>query len=219
MGIQKINKGVKPAGVKPAPVKPTLLAKAETVHQPAPTAVKPKIMPPKNKPVDDPELPAQAAADISAKKPKTVAIAANQKKGLAHLSSEDLEAAAEALLPGMTSTVEDTDDLPWGAKELAVPHQGTEVTATVTKTYKDGSTSEEVEKLGQLILPEPHATVGVNAGITKNLGDYNSVKVSVSLFMPCTPTSDDIDETYNQVKSWVDEKITIISQEIDEQIG
>lgn len=90
---------------------------------------------------------------------------------------------------------------------------------TVTKQFKDGSSTEEKETVKTTLLPEPHATVGLSIGVTRNLGNYESVKLTVSLFMPCTLDPEDIDATYMEVKGWVDTRVEHINEEISQDLA
>ena len=57
-------------------------------------------------------------------------------------------------------------------------------------------------------LPENVATVSVGKKLTINLGNFESVSVSVHLSMPCKPEKDAVNEMYKKVNSWVDTRIT-----------
>lgn len=52
---------------------------------------------------------------------------------------------------------------------------------------------------------QPVANVGFNCRMTKNLGDFNSLQVGVSLHLPCYVN--EIDETYNIAKDFVESKL------------
>lgn len=91
--------------------------------------------------------------------------------------------------------------------------------AEITKTNPDGSTEHQTEELAVVKVPEQHATVSVEAGITRNLGNYESLRYSIILSVPCAADGDDIEETFNSAKDWVDEKLSAINSEIDDQIG
>lgn len=62
-------------------------------------------------------------------------------------------------------------------------------TVTVFKTYKDGATitaaDERTETLETPRFEGPVATVSVNVAHTKNLGNYESVKVGILVSLPC----------------------------------
>lgn len=47
--------------------------------------------------------------------------------------------------------------------------------------------------------------MGVSGGRTINTGNYESVKITVSLNMPCAPT--DLDATYEFATNWVGDKL------------
>lgn len=76
-----------------------------------------------------------------------------------------------------------------------------------------GDTKIKDKEYGLPLPPqeEPYATVGIKAGCTINLGNFNSGRVDVSLFYPCQP--DKVNETYESVKEWIDERL---SQEYSE---
>lgn len=68
-----------------------------------------------------------------------------------------------------------------------------------------------------MIYTEPVCNVGISAGFTRNAGNYNSIKMSVSLFMPCYPQ--EIEDVFGIIKGVVDEKLTTLSEEVDEIIA
>lgn len=91
-----------------------------------------------------------------------------------------------------------------------------EAKATIKVVIKmaDGNEKTIKDKEYGLPLPpteEPLATIGVKAGCTINLGDFNSGRVDVSLFYPCQP--DKVNEVYESSKQWVDDRL---SQEYNE---
>lgn len=61
------------------------------------------------------------------------------------------------------------------------------------------------------------ASISVKAGITINLGNYESGRVDVMLTMPCYP--EEIDEVYEDVKNWVDSRVEHVKNEIETSIG
>ena len=58
--------------------------------------------------------------------------------------------------------------------------------------------------------------VVVEGGITKNLGEYNSAKIAVSVCLPCGPTIADAEEKYKEVSVLVDK---LINAEYDKVLG
>lgn len=88
--------------------------------------------------------------------------------------------------------------------------------ASVNKAYKDGSVVDEEILMEPKMVPLNPAVVSVNIGVTRNLGNYESVKFSVQLSMPCDPS--DVDSTFNEAKGWVDSRVELINQEITAQL-
>ena len=71
-----------------------------------------------------------------------------------------------------------------------------------------GKAIHEKEDYETVMVPSftgPVARVKVMSSVTRNLGDYNSVKVEVGLDLPCYEC--DIEHTYNQAADWVSAKI------------
>jgi hypothetical protein len=58
--------------------------------------------------------------------------------------------------------------------------------------------------------------VTVEGGITKNLGDYNSARISVSVSLPCGPTIEGAKEAYISISELVD---TLLNEEYEKAIG
>ncbi len=61
------------------------------------------------------------------------------------------------------------------------------------------------------------ASISVKAGITINLGNYESGRVDVMLTMPCYP--EELDSVYEDVKAWVDSRVEHEKREIETAIG
>lgn len=119
------------------------------------------------------------------------------------------------------AAVEDNPEVGY-ADEAAVEepqYEAKQTVATITKEYKDGSIDETKEVLSEDMFDGPTANIGVTVGMTKNLGDYNNIKFQVSIHMPCRPDAEDIEETYNNCREWVDEKVNAFNDEITEQLG
>ena len=60
------------------------------------------------------------------------------------------------------------------------------------------------EDLGIHVFTTTPAEVGVKMGMTINLGDYNSARISVSLSVPCY--REEADDAFEWAKRWVNEK-------------
>lgn len=73
-------------------------------------------------------------------------------------------------------------------------------------------TQEEV--LGEVVVDKPMANVGVKLGTTKNLGDYESLRVDVSLFIPSETDKKSLNKTFKKAFKWVDEKLDGIMEDV-----
>lgn len=101
------------------------------------------------------------------------------------------------------------------AKSTPVP-ETTKVAGIVETSVKHSKTGSEVVKTTVQPLrevPMVYANVGVQAQRTINLGDYNSVKVGVSIHMPCDP--EDVDGCYDECLAWVDTRMASLTEEHD----
>ena len=89
-----------------------------------------------------------------------------------------------------------------------------EVTTVVSRTcYTAGneanpdSHDEHEEVVSVPIFNTDPARVMVLGGITRNMGEFNFVKVEVSVDIPCYPETSEIDRAYNLASDIVEEKI------------
>ncbi|QWS69828.1 hypothetical protein [Vibrio phage vB_VpS_PG28] len=110
-------------------------------------------------------------------------------------------------------------------KNTAVPtvtaNEG--VTAKLEVSEVDTATGEETviaEKEIPVSLPEqeftqPTANVGYSAGVTRNLGDFNSMKIQVSLHLPCYVH--EVHPTFDFAREFVDEKLNDVLAEYDDE--
>lgn len=60
----------------------------------------------------------------------------------------------------------------------------------------------------------PMCEIGVEASMTVNLGNYESVRVGVSLKMPTAPTN--VEKAYQETKDWVEDKMAEMVESIKE---
>jgi len=67
-----------------------------------------------------------------------------------------------------------------------------------------------------IVSDKPMANVGMKVGMTKNLGDYNSLRVDVSLYLPCENTDVAVNETFDLVENWCDLKMQGIMEEYED---
>jgi hypothetical protein len=72
--------------------------------------------------------------------------------------------------------------------------------------------NEQVSTGETLVSVEPFCEVGIDVSFTKNLGNFESAKVGVSLRMPST--KEGLDETFEQITAWANGKIEKIVSEL-----
>jgi hypothetical protein len=94
--------------------------------------------------------------------------------------------------------------------------QTREAIAEVRKTMfgKEEVSNERIRIRPFISTP---ANISVKAGITINLGNYESGRVDVMLSMPCYP--EEVDTVYEDVKQWVDSRVEHEKSEIEKAIG
>lgn len=90
-------------------------------------------------------------------------------------------------------------------------------TLKVTKENPDGSTDESEEVLDETVYTQPTCNIGLSAGMTVNVGNFNNVKFQVSLFAPCYPQ--EVHEVFDNVKAFVDEKVGELHDEVTKAYG
>ena len=76
---------------------------------------------------------------------------------------------------------------------------------TVARQVTDKAEARKVK------VPEAFARVGVSGSSTVSLPDYNSVKVSVWVELPCAPDEASVQRTYQRgsalVEAWIQEQL------------
>lgn len=97
--------------------------------------------------------------------------------------------------------------------------EATAMTESKIENKQEGTS--EVIKNEEEYLPLPSidkdpAYVTVTAGVTKNLGNFNSCKISVSIHYPCD--SNKVNDVYPKLKNWVDKRVGAEVKEIQEYI-
>ena len=90
---------------------------------------------------------------------------------------------------------------------------------SIAEVRKTAFGKEEVSNERIRIRPfiSQPASISVKAGVTINLGNYESGRVDVMLTMPCYP--EEVDETYETVKQWVDARVDHERRTIEAAIG
>lgn len=95
------------------------------------------------------------------------------------------------------------------------------VEASGTKTKKDaGQVTSETSwqtVLGVVEADEPLANVGFRASMTKNLGNYESVRIEISVYMPCAARQKQIDKAYEYVKGYVEDRMEAELSELESE--
>lgn len=86
--------------------------------------------------------------------------------------------------------------------------------AKVTTKDTNGAEETKEEVVSEVVYDQPTCNVGFRAGVTRNMGNYNSLRVEVSLFMPCYPQ--EIEDTFAFTKEWVDNKMNETIESLDE---
>ncbi len=83
----------------------------------------------------------------------------------------------------------------------------------ITVKHADGSETTQEVVVKEQVITKPIANVGYSAQITKNMGNYESAKISVSLYVP-TEISD-LEDNFSFVTGWVDNKINSLIASIN----
>ena len=79
----------------------------------------------------------------------------------------------------------------------------------------DGKT-KETEVVEEFETDTPLANVGMKLGHTKNMGDYESVRIDVSLYMPSETDKKSLDKTFKKVFKWCDKKLASVVEKLEE---
>ena len=92
-------------------------------------------------------------------------------------------------------------------------NQGTMVKSVERKSGSETvSKSESVERFVAIDEVSP-AYVSIGGSVTKNLGDYNSVKITAQVTLPCAPTAEACRITKDLASKMVDE---YVGEELDQ---
>jgi len=86
-------------------------------------------------------------------------------------------------------------------------HSGKSTISVITKAY--GNEEAETETIEVQKFDVEPAYVHVRAGVTKNLGEYESLRVDVSLTVPCymEQVDDVFDSVAEQVSGMLDDEV------------
>lgn len=106
---------------------------------------------------------------------------------------------------------------PTSQLKRVVKRQG-EAVISIRSKIGDKDAEEQVVQKRQVVddLPEHPAHVQVGGGLTKNLGNYESAKLNVSITAPCENTDKAIRATYKHISALVEELLDV---EYDKVLG
>lgn len=86
-------------------------------------------------------------------------------------------------------------------------HEGTQSTSVTRKTqnYGESELKNKTSKIPVDILQDIQnpARVRVEASVTKNMGNYESIRVGVMVEMPCAPNEKDVTRMYKYLSQRV----------------
>ena len=88
----------------------------------------------------------------------------------------------------------------------------------ITVTEKTGAITSSKETLGLTIKEGPTAEIGCELFFTKNLGNYQSAKLGVSIRAPSNIDPDSLDKTFIYLNQWCDEKLTSMIADINKDL-
>lgn len=83
-------------------------------------------------------------------------------------------------------------------------------------TMVDGpqTKKDETEQVGGPLTSEsPMANIGLSVAMTKNLGNYENIKISVSCHIPCHPTAEDMEAAWGACEAFCDAKMNAALKE------
>lgn len=95
--------------------------------------------------------------------------------------------------------------------------------ATAAMTVQHGSSGTVVsedanqEVLGYYPATKPLCNVGVQASHTINLGNYNNLKIGVTVNIPCEYK--DLEATYQLAQEWVNGKMEALQEGVQSELG
>jgi len=67
----------------------------------------------------------------------------------------------------------------------------------------------------EVVVDKPMANVGLKVGMTKNIGEFESVRFDVSLYMPSDTDKESLDRTFKRCDKWCEKKMKKILKELE----
>ena len=100
------------------------------------------------------------------------------------------------------------------------PLEKANVKANIDIVSKGVALKSSQEDVGPVLTSGPTANVGFSASYTKNLGNYESVKITVSLHYPVEVNANTwwpvaLDTAMDHVQNWVDDRMSKAVAEIE----
>lgn len=89
---------------------------------------------------------------------------------------------------------------------------GANVTAKIDLETDDAEHHEDVD-LGEVQVSKHMANVGFSISRSINMGDFESLKMQVSINIPSEVDEDEIEDNYQFAKGWVEQKMNALAQE------
>ena len=93
-----------------------------------------------------------------------------------------------------------------------------EVEAEISTSLNKGDPKVIKEKTGTVIetsSEERMGNVGVKFGITRNLGNIDSLRIDVTLFQPCGMAVEDRTATFQEISDWCEDRLEALVSKID----
>lgn len=94
-------------------------------------------------------------------------------------------------------------------QKISVPAVTEEITQTINKQRLCGKRSESIVAIDvpKLDVSDHPAMVRISKGVTRNLGDFNSIRCDISIEMPCYPARSIILDTVKDMDEFIDGKL------------
>lgn len=81
--------------------------------------------------------------------------------------------------------------------------------------FPDGTSKQETEIIEEVIVDKPMANVGLKVGMTKNLENYESLRVDISLFIPSELDDESLNAAFKRCDEWCEEKMGKVMEELE----
>jgi len=82
--------------------------------------------------------------------------------------------------------------------------------------HANGEIEEETELVEEVIVDKPMANVGLKVGMTKNMGNYESIRVDISLFIPSELDEESLNAAFKKCDEWCEKRMKRVMEELKE---